>query len=1474
MEQEKQAIFVLGMHRSGTSALTGVLSLLGVELGNRLMPAQADNELGYWEHADIVDVHDRLLKTLKARWDEPFSLPYEWWLDERVAPFRQEIIEILQRDFGQSLLWAVKDPRLCRLLPLWLPIIKSMGYVPKFIFIVRHPKEVSSSLAFRNGLPVWKSELLWLKYMLDAERDSRGCSRVFVGYRPLLDDWRSVTSKISHALSIRWPNNKQQSQQQIDKFLSPTLCHHIVDEKKTSHGLSNLHPWVRSAYKLLMEGASNQITADHEKRFSTLASKLQVSESFFAPWMEKIRHELPCLKEQLEATATEIKQMDLQIKDKDAMISERNQWLDERVVQFDKMQNDISERDSQIAGLNEALSERDSQIAGLNEALSERDSQIAGLNEALSERDGQIKILTDETVRRGEWASGLDAELKETQAKLITITQSNSWYLTKPLRETRRWIARPGYQARRYFRATLRLMKKGYQALPLSMHTKMKHRYLLSRIFPKLLLLSSNYSATPPSASVSYKSQLIPSHGNNLQDESVVIVVPTSDEPLVSIIIPIYGKLEYTLHCLDSIAKNLPEAAFEIIVIDDCSPDNSVNALRQVQGIRLIQNHENQGFIRSCNIGAQTAKGQYLLFLNNDTQVTPNWLDELLHTFDQFPGTGLVGSKLVYPDGRLQEAGGIIWQDGSAWNFGRFQSPDLPVYNYAREVDYCSGASIMTPKVLFEELGGFDEYYLPAYYEDTDLAMKIRAKGYRVIYQPFSTLIHYEGVTSGTDLNQGTKAYQQTNREKFFERWKNQLECHEKAGDDVDKAKDRKAVRRILVLDHCTPTPDQDSGSIDIYNIMLLFREMEFQVTFIPEDNFMFMNKHTQSLQSQGVEMLYAPYVTSVESHLKEFGSRYDLVLLVRPNVAMKHIGNVRKLCSKARIWFHTVDLHFIRMLRESEINTNQNNKNNAEQMRQCELRLMQQADVTTVVSEYELSLLSDMLPEENIKLLPFSRSCEGTTYGFESRADIVFVGNYQHTPNIDAVQYFVAEMMPLLRQRLPNVRFFAVGCNPPEEIQKLASEDVIITGFVEDLNPLLDKMRVSVAPLRYGAGIKGKIGAAMAVGLPVVATALAAEGMSLTDGKNILIANQPQRFVDAVVQLYQDEQLWNQLSKDGLDFAERTWGAETVWKTLANILGNMGLQVHRGSYPLTIYRPSIKVTSETCSACWNELHPILVASDRKMYEQGLKMSRFSEIRGIERNLIETFKTESFTLDGFCIPCNKKVPFLIDMQSGGKIIEAKRVPNWRERLVCPCCQMNNRQRLMATLIKQYLMEYEGKNVYFMEQVTPIYQWAVKAFPKNNIIGSEYLGYEYKSGDFVSGIRHEDVENMSFSSQEFDLIISNDVFEHVPNPSTAFKECMRVLKTGGVMLATIPFHSKKDLSIIRAKMVDGQLEHVLPPVYHGNPVSADGSLVFTDFGWDIIEDLRSSGFSDVKVEIFASLEYGHLGGGQLVFKVVR
>jgi glycosyltransferase involved in cell wall biosynthesis len=347
---------------------------------------------------------------------------------------------------------------------------------------------------------------------------------------------------------------------------------------------------------------------------------------------------------------------------------------------------------------------------------------------------------------------------------------------------------------------------------------------------------------------------------------------------------------------------------------------------------------------------------------------------------------------------------------------------------------------------------------------------------------------------------------------------------------------------------------------------------MDFQVTFIPEDNYLYLEKYTPSLQCVGIEVLYAPYITNIDQHLTTCDDRYDLVLLFRPQVVERNLKAIRTFCPKAKVLFHTVDLHFLRMSREAALQSNNEKQIAANEMKLRELEIISTVDSTIVVSTAEFDLLKPELPNSKLHVFPLIMDVKNTTKAFNTRKGISFVGGFQHAPNVDAVQYFVKEIMPLLRKRLPELVLYVVGSMVPAEIEALASEDVIITGFVEDLNPLLDKMRVSVAPLRFGAGIKGKIGSAMAVGLPVVATPLAVEGMSLSDGENILVADGAEAFADAITKLYKDEALWNRLSQSSLAFADKAWGAEAAWNILHEILEDISMPTVRGSYPLSLY--------------------------------------------------------------------------------------------------------------------------------------------------------------------------------------------------------------------------------------------------------------------------------------------------------------
>ena len=726
----------------------------------------------------------------------------------------------------------------------------------------------------------------------------------------------------------------------------------------------------------------------------------------------------------------------------------------------------------------------------------------------------------------------------------------------------------------------------GYRHLPLEYQTKEKIKFYFFKKFPDLKKQKSQALHCPLCLfikSIWIKSWSLFFNLFNLYAflskfklffiyEAKHMGLKGSNKPLVSIIIPIYGQIGLTIGCLKSISLNLPKCTFEIIVIDDASRDHSLEILKFIEGIKVFKNATNKGFIYSCNFGAKKARGEYLYFLNNDTQVTEGWLDHLVQTFKDFPGTGLVGSKLVYPNGKLQEAGGIIWKDGSAWNFGRYQDPNDPVFNYAREVDYCSGASIMIPKTIFNKMKGFDPYYSPAYCEDSDLALKLRDSGYRVIYQPLSRVIHFEGITSGVDISHGVKSYQVVNMKKQFNKWSHILRQHQENGVDVDSAKDRRALKRVLYLDLVTPTPDKDSGSIDAFNHMLLLREMNFQVTFIPVDNISHIIPYTLNLQRNGIEVLYYPYIRSVEEHIENMGARYDLVIFSRVETAQRFMGVVEDFCQKAKTLFITVDLHFLRLERTAAQEKSKSIAMYAKKTKEQELDIMKRMDISTVISTYEYDLLLKAIPKNRLRLLPYTRKIDKKNKAFVHRKNIVFVGGFQHQPNVDAVKFFISEIMPHVRKLIPDLKFYIVGSHMTNEIKALGGRDIIIQGFVQDLPSFLSEFKLSVVPLRVGAGIKGKIGTSLSLGLPVISTSIGAEGMGLKNKENIIIEDKAHVFAEKLARTYKDKKLWDNLSKNGLAYAEKNWGSSKGYEILSSILKDLDLPIKAKSYPLTLY--------------------------------------------------------------------------------------------------------------------------------------------------------------------------------------------------------------------------------------------------------------------------------------------------------------
>jgi GT2 family glycosyltransferase len=609
---------------------------------------------------------------------------------------------------------------------------------------------------------------------------------------------------------------------------------------------------------------------------------------------------------------------------------------------------------------------------------------------------------------------------------------------------------------------------------------------------------------------------------------------PVAAEPAVSIVIPVYNNSDVTVRALQSIIDQWPaQLACQIIVVDDGSTDSTAAIIAQLPGIDYIRNGINSGFIRSCNRGVALARGRYVCLLNNDTIVTPGWLDELFRTAESDPSIGAVGAKLLYPDGHLQEAGGVIWSDGSGWNYGRGADPSDPQYNYVRDVDYCSGAVLFVRTELFRKLGGFSELYMPAYYEDVDMCFAIRQIGYRVVYQPLSAVVHDEGTSSGTSLEVGVKRYQAINGPKFFDKWHDALAHHV----DRDPERVNFAARRlrrpktILMIDNYVPEFDKDAGSDRMFNLIKQFQAIGFDVIFVP-DNYFRSEPYTSILQRMGVEVVYG----TENSHAKTDAVRerlplIDLAWVSRPDVGGRWLPLLRERADLPVI-YDTVDLHYVRAKRELELKetTDPQVWDKWREKRETELRVIRDADVTITTAKGE----QDTLAEEGVSntfVIPTMHRIVERKHSFLETNGVLFIGGYQHPPNVDATLWLCNEIMPLIWDRLPDLKLTLLGSNPPRSVLDLHSDRVSVPGYLPDVTAYFERARIFVAPLRYGAGIKAKVGHAFGFGLPTVTTTIGAEGFGIVDGEDALIADDAASFAGAVVRLYGDEALWNLLS-------------------------------------------------------------------------------------------------------------------------------------------------------------------------------------------------------------------------------------------------------------------------------------------------------------------------------------------------------
>ncbi len=624
--------------------------------------------------------------------------------------------------------------------------------------------------------------------------------------------------------------------------------------------------------------------------------------------------------------------------------------------------------------------------------------------------------------------------------------------------------------------------------------------------------------------------------------------------PSMSFIVPIFNHLDYTENCLKQMLETIPsDMDVEIIIIDDASTENGIpETLKQWEDrdsrVRVYRNPENIGYLMSCNYGASLATKEVVVMLNNDTLPQPGWIQALARTFVDFPDAGAVGGMLIYPDGRLQEAGAAVFNIGNAWNVGRFEDPNNPAFNFVRKVDYVSGALLATPRRLWEQIGGFDEHFRPAYYEDNDYCFAVRAAGYEVYFQPECRITHFEGISSGTDTTDkdSVKHYQTVNHKKFLTKWGDVLKHQPPSPPNVSLDTilqttligSRSDKRRVLICAPVMPEFDRESGSRRFAHFVDMFLELGWSVTLLiqnPNQG----QRYTHLLRQRGVAVFGGvPYFTEPETLLQN--GNFDLVMGVFWEFGEYLLKFVEKLSPKPKLIVDTVDLHFVRNVRGAFVD-GEDTGLDTEQGKNIvrELNVYGRADGVLTVSEKEAHMLNQMfIQRPNAFCIPDMESLESSPIPYEERRGILFVGNFRHPPNVQAFDYLMQDILPLLDlDVLRDHPLYIVGNDMQRFLGKSSQvkiPNVHMVGWVPSVIPYIEASRITIVPLKVGAGTKRKLLQALMVGTPSVSTVVGVEGMNLEHGKQVLVADSAEDFAQSITTLLYDKPLWHSIAAQG----------------------------------------------------------------------------------------------------------------------------------------------------------------------------------------------------------------------------------------------------------------------------------------------------------------------------------------------------
>jgi len=655
--------------------------------------------------------------------------------------------------------------------------------------------------------------------------------------------------------------------------------------------------------------------------------------------------------------------------------------------------------------------------------------------------------------------------------------------------------------------------------------------------------------------------------------------------PDVSIVITTYNGWALTKKCLASLVKAAGSSSLraEIILSDNCSTDETPHAWQAFQNdkwpLQYRRNQENLGYLRNANAGAQAAQGEFLCLMNNDVVLKPGWLDALVNLLRKQPDVGLAGPAYLDAKGRVVEVGGAIFSDGTAVQLGNGTRIDDPDFSYVNDVHYCSMACVVLRAALFHELGGYDERYIPAYYEDVDLCFRIAERGFRVVVAPQVRVTHLFG---GSHKLQETLQLMEKNRVLLRERWQERLErLHPAPG--TPSARLRSWPRRSTIVFHWPflVNPDSTTGSLRNWHLMLEMRRRGQHVVYVGQ-NERTEDAHLARLHASGVEV--QTHRMGLERGLvsKLVAEHSISAVLLSFGISEERYGYLYdQLDPNAVRIFDTVDLRFVRELRSAERDASSGAVQAIEfdrlpQSAYEEIASMLRCDAVLLVSQAEQRMLVDglRLPAERFHVVSTIHDPQDSIRPYGERDGFSFIGYGGHPPNVDSIEYIAASLWPHIRKQIADAKLHVYGFKLPKSVQALddPAAGILVRGFVEDHRAAIGTSRVMLAPLRFGAGIKGKILESLAVGTPVVTTPVGAEGID-EEGRVLAVDTDARRLAERAVALYRREEEWSRASGNGLDLVrQRFSSAEAGDRLMQCIESGRRLRAQEGAWKHIAY--------------------------------------------------------------------------------------------------------------------------------------------------------------------------------------------------------------------------------------------------------------------------------------------------------------